>query len=325
MSVEEVNVPPKVTDIPVKSNGPPDHWSQMAEQSKKQLEVMTNQKMMERLAQGDAPPPDNPIKMQGSINLGNIDFQATAREAQERADKIMMEREKEVKEERVRREAAEQEATKLRIDALQTQIQAQMAEMAKMIQLGMQKPKSFMEQYNEVKQLTTELGTLNPAPQAGAANSTFQLEMLKIQAQMAREEREFKREMRNDEKKWNLEIEKLNIERQANVAKLQADKEHQEFLANSIKGVGGAIAAGLLNGGGGGFTEESPAGASPLKPAGGISGQPKQSRQYRAEAKSGEAGELTCPTCQQPIGIGPETTRAICGNCGSTVDVTRTA
>ncbi len=149
--------------------------------------------------------------------------------------------------------------------------------------------------------------------------------MLRIQAQMAREEREFKREMRNDEKKWNLEVEKLNMERQNAVAKLQADKEHQEFLANSIKGVGGAIAAGLLQGGTGGIAEETPAPPAPAKPAGGISGQPQPARQYRAEAKQGEAGELTCPTCQQPIGIGPETTRAICGNCGSTVDVTRTA
>jgi hypothetical protein len=320
MSVEEIHAGPKITDAgPLKSPAP-DHWNTLAEQSKRQLEVMTNQKMMERLTQGDAPPPDNPIKMQGSINLGNIDFQATAREAQERADKIMLEREKEVKEERARREQAEAEATKLRIDALQTQIQSQMAEMTKMIQMGMQKPKSFMEQYNEVKQLTSELSAINPAPATGGVNPTYQLEMLRMQAQMAREEREFKREMRNDEKKWNLGVEKLNIERQNAANKLQADKEHQEFLASSIKGVGGAIAAGLLQGGAGGVEEPGPVTNKPS----GISGQPK-AHQFRAEAKQGEVGELTCPTCQQPIGIGPDTTRAICGNCGSTIDVTRTA
>ena len=311
MAVEEINAGAKVADIPMKV-APPDQWTRMAEETALQLKVLTNQKMMDRLATPDQPmaAPESPIKIGGTVNLGTIDFQAQAQEATRKMEEVMKAREAEIKEERARREQAEAENQKMRIDQLQNQITLQMDNMAKMVQSGMQKPKSFMEQYGELKSMIGELGFLSPgAKAAGSDTPGLQLEILRMQGEQARADREFKLLMRNDEKRWNLEVEKLNMERENARARLQAEKDKQEMLAGSIKGLGGAIAAGLLSGGG------AAAAGSPAEPAGPVG---------FIDARMGEAGAIDCPKCHSQIGIGPETLKAVCAKCGAELVVQRT-
>ena len=331
--IEEVHVPPKITNIDPKAQPKPSsYWEEQAFEARKRREYVQEQKMTEELMKEPAPPPapEAPFKVTGGINLGNIDIQENMRRSEEKAEaerkevqrireENMQIREQEkaeqkklLDEERARREMAEERARQLEIVQLKEQISQQMTNLEKMVAQGTRQPKSFVEQYDEVMALSNKLGL---AEKTSTDDPQVRLSIMKMQADMAREEREFKRTWRNDDKKWQLELAKLELEKKNHGELIEHEKSRNEMFANAFKNVGAAIATGLQSSG-----EEEAAAVAGARPPSARTAAPRKSK---IQAEVGSAGEVECPECHSPVGIGPNTTRAACAGCGFLFEIER--
>lgn len=314
MAVEEVSVPAKIHDIdPKKTPQKTDeiYWERRNREARARAEFIETQKLIDSM---ENPPsqPAPPITIRGSVNLGDIDFQAQAREAAAKEERQAELRALEAKEMRTRNDELAERNKQLEIGTLKEQISQQMDQLRQVVSAGLQKPKNFFEQYEEIMGMVNKLGALNP--KEGNSDPKFQLEILKMNAQIAKDDREFKQQMRNDDRKWNLEMEKVAQERVADERKIQAERERNALFANSFKGIGAAVAAGLLETGKGAIPSDSGITQQPL---------PTTSRPKRIEADEGAAGEIKCPNCGTGIGVGPTSTQATCASCGLTLEVRR--
>jgi hypothetical protein len=334
LSVEEVHVPPKTQNIdPNVIPKKPGYWETQAQDARARREYLTEQRMSEELMAKPPPNPmpESPFKVTGGINLGNFDIQEAQRkaEAKAEADRLRLEemaaRERQdaqriIAEERIKREQSEERSRQLEIASLKEQMAGKMVDLERMIAQGRPQSKPFVEQYEEVMQLANKLGL---AKQEGhGEDPRIRIEMLKLQAEMAREERNFKRELRNDEKKWNLELAKLDIDKQAHADQIQSEKRRSEMFSNAIKGVGSAIAAGLMKNAD--MFEEGSEAITQQAPSGNGNGRPSNNnKKFIVEADYGRAGEVECPGCGQMIGIGPQSATAKCSSCGFNCQVNR--
>ncbi len=321
MAVEEVYVPPKTSTSDPKKAVPspgtdPIYWRGKADEAKARLDYVEAQKTIERISDPE-PPQEPPFKIKGEVNLGTIDFQQQAREAQEKADRIVEEQRKETERLRQRNEELQSDKTKLEIQSLQNVFDSKFEVLRRDIQTNNVKPKSFLEQYEELTELNKRITTLVPSTGLNTQNP-LQLEVLRLQADMAREERNFRREMRNDEKKWNMDMARLQEERAGRLEQLQVEKDKNAMWGNSFKMLGAAIASGIMDNAAASELETGIA-ARPPEPR----PQPATGKAIRVEADPGEAGEFPCPNCKQMIAVGPTTTQAKCIACGTTAFITR--
>ena len=339
MSVEEIYIPPKTGNVdPVAPKKTPSYWEEQAKEARARREFLQEQRIAEEIS--NPVPQDPPFKVSGGINLGNIDIQENMRRSEEKAELERKEAAARIAEERARREASEARVRDIEISMLREQISTQMSNLEKMISTN--KPvqqRSFMEQYEEIVGMANKLGMAERQQVATGSSSDdarLKLEIMRIQAELAKEEREFKREMRNDERRWQVELAKLDIEKKNHADKLQHEKDRNELFSNAFKNVGSAIASGLM------ATAEASAAAGPVARSAPTQERPptherpgprprstppstEASENLSVEVPYGRAGEVTCPTCQEPIGIGPNTTKAMCAGCGLTCMVERVA
>ena len=303
MAVEEIHLPPKTSSIdPKVAPRTPSYWENEAKEARARREYLQEQKIAEEIT--NPPPMDAPFKVQGGINLGTIDIQENMRRAEDKADLDRKEAQRQVIEERTRREAAEERARNYEIAVLKEQVTAGMNNLEKMIASSRSTPsKSFTEQLDEVTALANKLGL---AERNNSDDPKMKLEMFRLQADMAAAERDYKRELRNDDKRWQIELAKLDIQKKADSDKLQHEKDRNELFSNAFKNVGAAIAQGLL------ANAES---SIPAAAAGPVARQAQEPK-FKVQVPRGRAGEVACPQCGEPIGVGPSTTRAVCANCG---------
>jgi len=320
MPVEEVHIPAKVTNIdPNNSKKTNTYWETQATEARQRREYLQEQRLglqEQRMADEiiNPAPQEPPFKVTGGINLGNFDLQEQQRRAEEKAELERKEATTQIAAERAKREEAENRARNIEIEMLKSQFAQQMDTLQKMIQQGLRQPKSFTEQYDEAMTVANKLGLAHP--QTTGNDPRMQLEMMKLQADMAREEREFKQSQRNDDKKWQLELAKLDIEKKNHAEQLQHQKERNEMFANAFKTLGGAIAAGLTV-----SAEESE--VTDKAPVSGKAKNAPKTNSLKIQAALGRTGSIECPNCHGEIGIGPNSTTATCAGCGFTCPIKR--
>ena len=326
MAVEEVNVPTHPgagnPTNQVKVNPPaPDaaFWAAKTAESKNRLEYIENQRAIESMT-NPAPAPEPAFKVSGEFNMGKIDFQQQMKESQEKTERLLEEQRKKEDELRKMVADAEKEKNRMQFDIITKSFEDKFTTLQQAVVNNQVKPRSFIEQFEELQQMAGKIG-LSPARESTGVDPNFSLEMLKLQQQQAREEREWKRSIRNDEKNWTLQIQKLAEEREAHkqllaeqkearIAAAEQEKNKAEMWGNSLKSVGAAIASAYIENAG--------------DAAATISGAPKSAPLvYRSEAGVGEVGQLPCPKCGTPIGVGPTSEAVMCVKCGTKVEIDR--
>jgi len=310
MSVEDVFAPKTIKSVDPrnakeKDDSKEDYWDRKAKEARAYREYLEEQKRMNNLEQ--PPQQEPPFKMSGELNLGKIDLQEERRQMAEE-----MERQRRAQEEKASKleqqlDQTKEELYKERVESLRSTFEGKMQDLQKTIQQELTKNqgKTFQEQFQELQEISKLLGFEKTRQ---GQDPMIQLELAKLDYERAREEREFKWKLRQDEKRWQFELQKLQDEREYRRAQLEQQARKDEMIANFPAHIGGAIARGLVESKG----EEA------------VAPPPKSSQGQHIEAGWGEGGEVECPSCGQPIGIGPTARQAACVNCGFTAAIKRT-
>lgn len=311
MAYEKNSSPPRVHNVPPQEAIKPteesdaEYWDQHKKAMRSKREYLEEERMADRLAEPE-PPPEPPFKVTGSVNLGNFDLQAQQNAAEERA-------ERERKEAAAKVEKAQQEAAAAKKELSDNVNQQLLARIDALQAAYVSNNKAdFFNQMTAVKEAAVEMGfTRDPAP----TDSQLSIEIKKLEAQIAKENRDFQRQMKQDERMWQLKIRELDQQAKDAEARLQVEREKFSALYQIPERVGGVIARGLID-------------SAEMEETGGghiATGEtPKESpRSYTAEADVGEAGDFPCPSCKTPIGIGPTSKTVECANCHSRVKIKR--
>lgn len=261
----------------------------------------------ERARSGGGEGGEGPFKVKGAIDYGTFDVQERERQATEEAKTMRKEKDDELKEERQKREAAEEKAHGLEIEGVQKTLTSKIESLEKTVAAGMSQ-KNFAQQAAEIRELATELGFHKPDPNlAGAGDAVTRVEIMKLTMEEKRLDREFKWKMRQDDKQWQLDMEKIRDERAGKEAELAQQQKRDEMIASAPQMIGGAIAKGMMESKSGG---ETPA-------------APKTSQRYELPVPQGEEGVTHCPKCGTEMGVGPTAKSAICAKCNTKVFIKR--
>jgi len=317
MSVEQGAFIPKVVD-PLdpkqaeEKKADPNYWARKAEEAKARHDYMEYEHAIEMMNSGGKEPP---FQIKGSINLGEFNPQQAAKETQDRMDKLMADKDKQIEAERKRAEDAEAKLHQEELSNLRHDLTNQMSDLQKTIERIANAKNTqdagslndqFMKQYESAMQIAK---TLAPEKTIGGQNPVAELELKKIEMTMGREDREFKWKMHQDDRQW--EIEKIKLSDEHNYRKAQLDQEDKkmEMLASIPETIGGAIAKAVTDKGA----------------AAGIAGRggAPVNQAYRVDIEEGQTGTIDCPNCKTQVGIGPTQDQAQCVKCGAPFMVAR--
>jgi hypothetical protein len=353
MSVEPVYVPPGKSVMPGTQIGKQiqtdQYWRDKALEARARREYEEETKNIEQIRNPPAPG-EPPVKMTGSINLGNIDFQEQARQARESEVAARSAAETEAKRLREENEKLKSELIAGTINNLQTALTGQIQKLQTDLAAGRGNAKSIADQLKEVVDSAALLGYVRPDQQpktpviANATDAALSLEMLRLQLEDKRTERSFAWQMEKDRRQFQLDLRRLDQANKVAIAEVGSKHERDQMILRAPEILGGAIAKGLIAARGGGPVASQPPNrpATPRPPRpthqapptdiendtpasmsqpGQPGYEPQGSR--KVEAGVGEAGSIECPECGQPIAIGPNATKGICAGCEFTVDVVR--
>jgi len=315
MAVKDVFEPKPVelTDPVAGGKEPSDsaYWADKArsERAKREYE---EEKAMREAANSREPEAIKPgFEVKGSLNMGDIDLQKQAEERERKAEEERKRSSDEVKEERRLREKSESEKHQMELEASENRQRDMVNRFDKLeaaVTAGKVSQKSFAQQIAEITELATALGYAKPDPGLPSGeNIRDRMELVKLQNENSRAEREFKRQMRNEEREYQRQLRKDEDDHNFRSAELEQKRKRDETLYKAPEMIGRAIAAGVAESAGGG-------------------GVGNKSKPFNAEAAPGESGTLDCPNpnCGAKIGIAPTTKTAICAKCGTKIKVTRT-
>lgn len=256
---------------------------------------------------------DGGFKVTGGVNLGNIDLDAERKQAAQELKDLKKEQEDTIRavgteNEKLRDQIHEKELKVLEI-TLKSQMDAQMAILNRMIE-GNASKGSFADQLDAARTIAKELGYAQPSGGSGDLNS--QLALKKLEFENARELRRLAKEDRAEEKRWKLELMKLEDSRAEEKAKQDREDKKNELFS---KEVGPLVNIGLALAG----------------KAGGVAKQADETPETSPEVMSapviqageGEEGSAACYRCKSMVKIMPETKVAVCGKCGMRYPVRR--
>jgi len=148
---------------------------------------------------------------------------------------------------------------------------------------------------------------------SSAGDLNTQIQLKKMEFDQTVQLRRLSREEKASERQWQLELRRLDDERAAKHQESAQAAKRDEMVAKAPELIGRAIAQGIMASG-----EGKAAASQPITSR-------KGDKSHHVEAGQGEAGEVECPGCGQPVAIAPTADKAICANCGSKYDIDRTA
>ncbi|MBA7703237.1 hypothetical protein ES703_112019 [subsurface metagenome] len=174
-------------------------------------------------------------------------------------------------------------------------------------------PAILATQFEALTKVAEQMGYQKATPQIG--DPAIQLEITRLQMESAQKDREFRAKLAQENRQWDLEKMKLEDERAFKRQQLAQDAQRTDLIAQTPQVLANAFAQGLM-------ARESKGGmvakeASPEAEA------PKKKKGHHVDAGWGESGEVECPRCAQPIGIGPTAQTAVCSACGEKVPIRR--
>lgn len=345
MGVEPVHVPPAnktgITPGPALASkvGTDQYWREKALEARARREYVEEEKNIENLNNPPAPP-ESPIAVKGEINLGKFDFQEQSRQAQAALEASRQESNNRIT-------ALEAENKKLQADLiantinnLQTTLGGQIQKLQTDLITNRGNSRSVADQLKEIMETASLMGLVRPesqktpVPIANATDAAISLEMLRLQLEDKKTEREFAWQLEKDRRQWQLDLRKLDQANKQAMAAMENQKIQSSWIAKAPEMIGNTIVRGLLAardntphnpvtrrvpGAGAGSaaarTQESPPNIENEATAS-MSGR-------RLTAAPGEAGTIECPDCQSIIAIGPTADNAVCATCGFTVSIER--
>lgn len=298
------------------------HKSKLAELKKKETSAeaaveKTGEKKSEEL-----------FKISGGVNLGTIDLQAERKEAKELLEKMKKDADEAAA-------ATGQENLQLReqvhiqqIKVLETSFKAQMDALSKAMETSSSRG-NFVEQLAAARAVAEELG-YQKGNIGGSGSELIQVELKKLDFEHQVAMRRMIKDDKAEERRWQLELRRLDDERDAKREELRDKKEFQkgqltqdaqrnDMIAKAPAMIGNVFAQALMANQGkeGGVAQEATGEALPETKA------PKGKQEKHVEAGWGDSGEVECPGCSQPLAIGPTATVAVCANCGQKVPIRR--
>lgn len=318
MTVESVNEPKKTQTIDPKTQAEKkdestQYWENATKSTRARREFIQEQKMMQDI-QNPPKPPEPPFKVTGGINMGNIDLQEQQREAKEEARRQQEEAQRRIDEAERQRNEAREALNEAQIKHVQESLTGQIDQLKQAILAG--NKRDITTELESIEGIAAKLGLKRASLENGNGNIDAQIALKRLEQEMKREDRRFALEMKKDERMWQMELKKLEQNARESEARLQAENNKYQMLANIPQQLGSSIAKGLMAreeaGGGGGSINRAPS-------------APSAPQMRTIEAGEGEAGQITCPTCNHPVGIGPTSQRITCATpgCGQRFVVNR--
>lgn len=330
MTVQDVNTPPRLRiedakDVKPKSQDDAEYWEKHKTVIRARREALQEEQELKNLQN---PPPAEPpaFQVKGSINVGDINVLEEQKRLREEADKARLDA-------TAREETARQEAA-VREKELSTKLEASRGELAEakmtaaMEKLGAQflaavkgmdqkidqvakgaDPSSLTAYIDSLEKLATKMG-YQRGGDATVGDPRIAIELQKMKAEEAARERAFQLDMKKFEFEMQRQGRKDVAEIEIKKEELEAKKKRDEMFASAPEMVGRAIARGMM---------EEGSSAPVLKKQVSTNGKIKG----RVTAARGEAGEVDCPQCGQPIVIGPTANAATCAGCNLSVSVDR--
>lgn len=242
------------------------------------------------------------FKTSGEIKMGVIDLQAERQQAIQDLKDLKKEQEEAVKglgqENQQLREKIHDQEMKVMEVTLKTQIE----QLGEMIKSNAAKG-TFMDQYSAMMEMAKTLGFSQPATGGDLANK---IELTKLEFENTRELRRLGREDKAEERRWALELRRLDDEREARRQDAERQKKRDDMIASAPEVFGRAMARGMME--------------PEATEVGHISSKEKQTG---IEAGLGESGEVNCSYCDKPVAIGPTAQIAVCANCGAKYPIKR--
>ena len=289
-----------------KDDGKESEWQRKAKDAKAEREYLEEQRRIDRIGQPAEPskPPESPVKVTGEVSLGNIDFQQEREEATAELRRLKQEADEAGKglaqENMQLREKIHEQQNKV----LEITLQAQIQELTRMIQSNAPQ-KNIAEQIKEAEETGALLGLARPSPQTSDIQASLALKKLDFEQTV--ELRRLAKEERAEGRRWQLELRRMDDERDARRQEEERQRKRDEMFAKAPTMIGGALPKGIIE------TEAS-------KPSGAPAGRTK----HHIEAPVGEGGEVQCSECGQPVTIGPTARSAVCANCETKYSIKRT-
>ncbi|MDP2734987.1 MAG: hypothetical protein Q8P12_02145, partial [bacterium] len=312
MPVEEVHFPGRTKVIdPKQVTGDWDLATSEALARRKYLE--TEQAI--RAITNPPEAPQSPFQVKGEVNLGTIDLQEQAREANARVERerkesleriaVMQTTSEELKEKLHQTELARS------TDALTTKldlIQKQLAE------AGSTKPKGFIEQMAEITAMAEALGLGKPVTVPGASDPQLAVMLKKMDFDLEQMREDATDRRTQSDRQWQMDIRRLDNEQQETTARIAIEQQKLQAMFSLPEKAGSIFARAVVDG-----TRDKTQAAP-------IAGAPAKSKIIgEVGARPGEVGEVDCPNpqCNASIGIGPTVKVAECAHCHSRVKVVR--
>jgi len=307
MAVENVNEPPRTQVIDPKHSEKKDegtaYWETAVKNTRLQREFKTEKKLMEELENPPAPPQEPSFKVTGGVNLGTIDLQEQQRLAREETAKAQEEGRKRVEKAETAAQESRDALAAAQLTHLRENLSGQIAALQNAISSGQRG--DIVSELDNIEKVAARLGL--GRTDGGGIDLNTTLALKKLEQEMKREDRRFALEMKKDERLWQIELKRLESEDKDRQARAEAERGKYAMIASLPEQLGGVIARGLT------------------ARADDIAAQPKPARARAIQAGEGEAGEIECPVCQSPVGIGPTAEHATCAGCGQGFDIRRTA
>lgn len=322
MPVREVNIPkmnngfdPKTVD----DEGVTDIAG--IRQTAKNLQAMTELEMARKQyesVKNPTPPvqPEPAIKIGGEVNFGKFDLMAQQQMMNDKVKEIEDKFGAQMSELNDKAEDYRERLHGLQLEKMQEKFDLQVKTLMDQLSAGRLQNGSFTEELEKIKMVATSLG-FQPAGSSTSKDPAVELQIIKLNADIAREAREFDWKMKQDERVWEVKKKELESNNFFNIQKLQLEKNRNDWLASLPEMIGTTFARGLMSG----PVPEGPAVAS--QPAAANRAPVAGDKPQSVEAGEGEAGELACPKCGAVIAIGPTTTEAVCSGCNYRLPVRR--
>ena len=253
------------------------------------------------------------IKVEGAVKLGTIDYQAMLQQQMAERDDLRKQAEDAASKQAAISDELREKLHASEMQVLKTSFDAQMQVLTKMIEANASKG-GFTEQLTAARAIADELG-YQRGTTGGNGSEMIRIELKKLDFEHQVAMRRMAKEDKAEERKWQLELRRLDDERAAKRQELAQDAERNELIAKTPQVIANAFAQGLManQGKGGRVTEEAPSGTK----------APRGEKGHHVEAGWGETGEVECPSCNQPIAIGSTAQTAVCTTCGERVPIRR--
>ncbi len=188
---------------------------------------------------------------------------------------------------------------------MKTGFEAQMQMLGKMIESNVSKG-GIVEQLNAAREMAKEIGFVQGQP--GGGTEVIQVELKKLDFEHTLALRKMNKEDKAEERRWQLELRRLDDQRDVKREELAQSRERNDMFARAPETFGTAIAKGML-------TSKSESEVTD-PPSRGVKSQV-------ITVDKGESGQFKCVQCETMVAIGPTARRAVCASCGMEYDIRR--